>query len=318
MKSGTKLIEQYDLTSLRVLGSVGEPINPEVRGHDRPSGEAGCAHPTLTRDYAPYARERQAWRWYHDHVGRGRCAIVDTFWQTETGAIMITPLPGATPAKPGSATLPFFGIVPVILDPHSGKLLEGNDVSGVLAFARPWPSMARSVHGDHDRFLTTYLRPYPGTDSSEISRGCSAARPHDQRNLQGSSAMRPLTGFSIDSRGCGRQQGTTLRATARTAMPTATTGSVDASMVCADPSRALRAARARGGGDPSNAQLIVRASADWLGRRHQRVGPPAWDCRDRVSAGGAQGLRRGGRRRRPRRHDRVRLRRRPGIARAAI
>lgn len=75
---------------------------------------------------------------------------------------MLTPLPGAIPTKPGSATLPFFGIMPTILDPQSGKVLEGNGVSGVLAFARPWPSMARSVYGDHDRYMTTYLRPYKG------------------------------------------------------------------------------------------------------------------------------------------------------------
>lgn len=132
MKFGNDPVAKYDLSSLRVLGSVGEPINPE------------------------------AWKWYNEVVGRKRCAIVDTFWQTETGAIIITPLPGATPTKPGSATLPFFGIEPAILDPQTGAVLEGNNVSGVLAIKRPWPSMARTIHGDHARFMSTYLTVYPG------------------------------------------------------------------------------------------------------------------------------------------------------------
>ncbi|KAI9175972.1 acetyl-coenzyme A synthetase 2 [Blastocladiella emersonii ATCC 22665] len=129
---GSQHVEPYSLASLRVLGSVGEPI------------------------------QEDSWRWYNDVVGRGKCAIVDTYWQTETGSNVITPLPGATPTKPGSATLPFFGIDPVIVDAVSGTELEGNDVTGVLCFRRPWPSMARTVAGDHQRYLDTYFRPYPG------------------------------------------------------------------------------------------------------------------------------------------------------------
>merc|ERR1712032_1315337 len=92
----------------------------------------------------------------------GKCPIVDTFWQTETGGHMMTPLPGAHMLKPGSCTLPFFGVVPKVLDPTTGKELEGNNVHGVLVFAQSWPSMIRSVYGDHQRFLDTYLKPYPG------------------------------------------------------------------------------------------------------------------------------------------------------------
>jgi len=95
-------------------------------------------------------------------VGRRQCAIVDTFWQTETGSIVITPFPGAIETKPGSATVPFFGIDPVILDPQSGKELTGNSVEGVLALRNPWPSIARTVYQDHERYLATYMKPYPG------------------------------------------------------------------------------------------------------------------------------------------------------------
>lgn len=129
---GNKWLENYDLSSLRVIGSVGEPINPE------------------------------AWDWYNEQVGKGECAVVDTYWQTETGSIVITPLPGATSTKPGSATFPFFGIKPAILDPTSGDVLEGNDVTGVLAISQPWPSMARTVYNNHHRYLETYLHPYRG------------------------------------------------------------------------------------------------------------------------------------------------------------
>ena len=111
---------------------MGEPINPEV------------------------------WRWYHDVVGDGRCAVVDTWWQTETGGILITPLPGVTPTKPGSATLPFFGVKPVILEQGTSKVLEGNGVSGALCLASPWPGQARTVWGDHQRFKQTYFTQYPG------------------------------------------------------------------------------------------------------------------------------------------------------------
>ena len=131
MRDGDGPVKQFDRSSLRVLGSVGEPINPE------------------------------AWRWYYEVVGESRCAIVDTFWQTETGGHMITPLPGATPLKPGSATLPFFGIEPKILD-EKGAVLDGNDVSGVLVFSRGWPGIARTIYGDHQRYLETYFKPFPG------------------------------------------------------------------------------------------------------------------------------------------------------------
>lgn len=130
-REGDDFVTKYDRSSLRVLGTVGEPINPKT------------------------------WKWYHDVVGEKRCNVVDTWWQTETGGIMITPLAGVTPTKPGSATLPFFGIDPVILD-KDGKVLEGNDVSGVLAIRNPWPGMARTIEGDHQRFLETYLLPYKG------------------------------------------------------------------------------------------------------------------------------------------------------------
>ncbi|KAI8883398.1 acyl-activating enzyme [Backusella circina FSU 941] len=129
---GDKWLEGHDLSSLRVIGSVGEPINPE------------------------------AWEWYNERVGKGQCAVVDTYWQTETGSIVISPLPGATSTKPGSATFPFFGINPVILDPTSGKVLQGNDVTGVLAISQPWPSIARTVYNNHNRYMDTYLHPYRG------------------------------------------------------------------------------------------------------------------------------------------------------------
>ena len=131
-QAGNDWVRRYRRTSLRILGSVGEPINPEI------------------------------WRWYHDVVGDGRCAVVDTWWQTETGGILITPLPGAIPTKPGSATLPFFGIRPVIVDPADGGVLEGNDVKGALCLGSPWPGQARTVHGDHKRFRETYFSQYPG------------------------------------------------------------------------------------------------------------------------------------------------------------
>mmetsp|Transcript_480 Transcript_480/g.721 ORF Transcript_480/g.721 Transcript_480/m.721 type:complete len:687 (-) Transcript_480:368-2428(-) len=138
MKSGTGPVEKYDLSSLRVLGSVGEPINPE------------------------------AWKWYNEVVGKKKCSIVDTYWQTETGGIMITPLPGATPTKPGSATFPFFGIEPVLLDSATGKppVSSGDtktgEVSGILCMKRSWPGMCRTIKGDHERYMTTYFKPYPG------------------------------------------------------------------------------------------------------------------------------------------------------------
>ena len=130
-REGDEWVTQHERTSLRVLGTVGEPINPEV------------------------------WEWYHDVVGGGRCAVVDTWWQTETGGIMIAPLPGATPAKPGSATLPMLGVEPVLVD-DDGALIEGNEVRGNLCLNRSWPGQARTIYGDHQRFIDTYFSQYPG------------------------------------------------------------------------------------------------------------------------------------------------------------
>ncbi|RKO93043.1 acyl-activating enzyme [Blyttiomyces helicus] len=128
---GDELVTPYKLDSLRVIGSVGEPITHE------------------------------AWTWYNYVVGRGKCAILDTYWQTETGSIIVSPFPGATPTKPGSAALPFFGVDLAVMDPHTGEELLGNDVTGVLALRAPIPSLARTIFGDHARFLDTYLNVYP-------------------------------------------------------------------------------------------------------------------------------------------------------------
>ncbi|MEO5339278.1 MAG: acetate--CoA ligase [Magnetococcus sp. MYC-9] len=130
MAQGNAFVEKTSRQSLRLLGSVGEPINPE------------------------------AWEWYFHTVGQGRCPIVDTWWQTETGGILITPLPGAIATKPGSATLPFFGIVPEIVD-EKGVVQEG-ETAGILTITRPWPGMMRTVYGDHQRFINTYFAAYPG------------------------------------------------------------------------------------------------------------------------------------------------------------
>lgn len=129
---GDEFVKKYHRTSLRILGSVGEPINPEI------------------------------WKWYHDVVGQGRCDIVDTWWQTETGGILITPIPGVTPTKPGSATLPFFGVEPVIVHPETGKELHGNNVEGALCIRHPWPGQSRTIYKDHERFKETYFTQYPG------------------------------------------------------------------------------------------------------------------------------------------------------------
>ena len=131
MSAGDEPVKKTSRKSLRLLGTVGEPINPE------------------------------AWRWYYNVVGDGRCPIVDTWWQTETGAHLITPLPGATECKPGSATFPFFGVEPVILD-DEGNEIEGNPAAGNLAMKRPWPSMMRTVYGDHKRFFETYFAMFKG------------------------------------------------------------------------------------------------------------------------------------------------------------
>ena len=130
IKAGDHHVEKHDLSSLRLLGTVGEPINPE------------------------------AWMWYHHKIGGGRCPIVDTWWQTETGAIMISPLPGATPTTPGTATRPFFGIDAAILD-ETGKECGPND-GGKLVIRKPWPSMLRTIYKDPERFKETYWSEYEG------------------------------------------------------------------------------------------------------------------------------------------------------------
>ena len=132
MAMGPEWVEKHDLSSLKLLGSVGEPINPE------------------------------AWNWYNIHIGKGKCPIVDTFWQTETGGHMITPLPGAIAAKPGSATKPFFGVVPVVLDAASGVLQSETAAEGVLCIADSWPGQMRTLWGDHPRFQEAYFQQYKG------------------------------------------------------------------------------------------------------------------------------------------------------------
>ncbi|MGB8622914.1 MAG: acetate--CoA ligase [Paracoccaceae bacterium] len=132
MGQGNEWVEKYDLSDLKVLGTVGEPINPE------------------------------AWNWYNDVVGKGNCPIVDTWWQTETGGHLITPLPGATATKPGSATTPFFGVEPVILEPETGKEVETTEAEGVLCLKDSWPGQMRTVYGDHQRFQDTYFQQYKG------------------------------------------------------------------------------------------------------------------------------------------------------------
>ena len=130
MKWGTEWPEKHDLSSLRLLGTVGEPINPE------------------------------AWMWYHKTIGAARCPIVDTWWQTETGAIMITPLPGAIPTKPGSATLPFFGVDPAVVDERGNEV--GANVGGKLIVRRPWPAMLRTIYGDKERYRKQYWSEFKG------------------------------------------------------------------------------------------------------------------------------------------------------------
>ncbi len=130
MREGTSFTDKHDMPTLRLLGTVGEPINPE------------------------------AWRWYHENVGKSRCPIVDTWWQTETGGILISPIPGAIDTKPGSATLPFFGIQPLLVD-DEGNELEGA-TTGNLCMREPWPGIMRTVYGDHDRFRETYFVQFPG------------------------------------------------------------------------------------------------------------------------------------------------------------
>ena len=131
MREGEAPVRRSSRASLRLLGTVGEPIGPEV------------------------------WRWYADVVGEGRCPVVDTWWQTETGGVLIAPLPGAVDCKPGSATLPFFGVRPVLVD-DEGREIVGNGVSGNLCLEGSWPGQARTVYGDHARFLATYFTRFPG------------------------------------------------------------------------------------------------------------------------------------------------------------
>lgn len=131
MAMGEKWVEGHDLSSLKVLGSVGEPINEE------------------------------AWKWYHDHVGRGQVPIVDTWWQTETGGILISPIPDVTPMKPCYATLPLPGVQPCLVD-SDGREIPGNDVEGLLCMKFPWPSILRTTYGDHERCRTTYFSMYKG------------------------------------------------------------------------------------------------------------------------------------------------------------
>ncbi len=131
-KEGSDHVKKHDVSSLKLLGTVGEPINPE------------------------------AWRWYYTNVGRSVAPIVDTWWQTETGGQMITPLPAVAPIKPGSCSFPFFGIDPVILDPDTGQETKFPNQEGALFIRKPWPGMARTVYGDHERFKETYFTRFPG------------------------------------------------------------------------------------------------------------------------------------------------------------
>ena len=145
---GLKPLESYSLESLKVIGSVGEPINEE------------------------------AWHWYHDHIGKGKCPLVDTWWQTETGGIMISPLAGITPNKPAHASLPLPGIQPIIVDENGNELKE-NNVEGNLCIKFPWPSILRTTYGDHKRCKETYFSTYPGF----YFTGDGVKRDHDGLSL---------------------------------------------------------------------------------------------------------------------------------------
>ncbi|EGW35009.1 uncharacterized protein SPAPADRAFT_130864 [Spathaspora passalidarum NRRL Y-27907] len=144
-KSGEQELAKYDISSLRTLGSVGEPISPDI------------------------------WEWYNEFVGKGQCHIADTYWQTESGAHLIAPIAGVIPNKPGSASLPFFGIKTALIDPVSGVEIEGNDVEGVLVVKDHWPSIARTVYKNHGKYMDTYMNVYPGYYFS----GDGAARDND-------------------------------------------------------------------------------------------------------------------------------------------
>lgn len=132
MRFSEEPIKKFDLSSVRLLGTAGEPTNPE------------------------------AWEWYYENVGHSKKTILDTYWQTETGGPIVTNLPGVTPMKPGACSSPFYGIELAVLDSQTGKEIQGNNVEGVLAIKKPWPGLARTVYGDHERFLSTYMKPYGG------------------------------------------------------------------------------------------------------------------------------------------------------------
>ncbi|KAF0500262.1 acetyl-coenzyme a synthetase [Gigaspora margarita] len=131
-KFGREYVDSHDLSSLRVIISAGEPINPDV------------------------------WEWYNEVVGRSVCSVIDNYWQTETGSIILAPFPGVTATKPGSVTFPFFGIDIAILDPETGEEIKTTEAEGILAIRQPWPSIARTIYNDHNRYLDTYLKPYKG------------------------------------------------------------------------------------------------------------------------------------------------------------
>ena len=176
IKAGGDLPKKYDLSSLRILGTVGEPINPE------------------------------AWMWYHETVGGGRCPIVDTWWQTETGGHMITPLPGATPTKPGSATFPLPGIFADIVDETGHSVGRGK--GGILVIKRPWPSMLRTIWGDPERFKKTY---YPEDFKGKYYLAGDGAStdedgyyPHHGPHRRRAERLRPSPRHDGDRVGAGR------------------------------------------------------------------------------------------------------------------
>lgn len=132
MRYGTDPIKAHDRSNLRLLGTVGEAINPD------------------------------AWRWYYEEVGESRCSILDTYWQTESGGVLLTQFPGCTPMKVGSCGFPFFGVVPAILDPITGLEFHRTEAQGLLAIKSPWPGMAKSIFGNHRLFHEAYFSKYPG------------------------------------------------------------------------------------------------------------------------------------------------------------
>ena len=178
MKWGPEYAERHDLSSLRLLGSVGEPINPE------------------------------AWIWYREHVGGDRTPVVDTWWQTETGMIMITPLPGVTTLKPGSATRPFPGVEAAVYDENGNEVRTGG--GGYLVLRRPWPSMLRGIFGDDERYRETYWSKYPDT----YFAGDGARRRRRRRLLAAGAGRRRherLGPPDLDDRGRSRRWSTTRR-----------------------------------------------------------------------------------------------------------